>query len=104
MTIGIKMTCCPMCNQPWKFRGVLDQLFALRLTPVQTTILRELLSHKETGRTREQLVFAVYSYSDGPKDPGNVISIQVSRLREALKSHGWTVTKGTRYRLMKLEA
>ncbi len=110
------MATCPTCGQAVsavkgleiRAGGVFSSGGSIRLGPVATAIVRSLLAGP---LTTDQLVERVYgAAADAPEDPGDAITLTVSKLRRRLPRIGWTIVNpygtgrgGAVYRLVKTD-
>lgn len=103
------MKTCPCCgravvNAP---ASLVDAVDALRLPRRQRRIVDALIAAFPRTISKDDLVPAVWDHlDDEPEFPGDVLESHVSKLRQALRPHGWSVD-GVRmagYRLIEVAA
>lgn len=101
---------CPTCGHEVE-EVPAKALAAVRVTGQCRLILTALIDRYPAEVAHQSLWVRLYSDrpDGGPDNPGNLISVQIGRLRHALTPYGWTVSKakcGTgsrgRYRLEKI--
>lgn len=101
------ITCvCPTCGSTYEAslprvdlgRNILITVAGhTKLQPREAEILTVLIDRFPAVVSVDDLIFALFGYSEETSDPWNLLRVYISRLRRILEPLGWTIPRASRY-------